>query len=172
MASRRRRGLRRWRASAKSETGDTADAAKARIMALRMLTRREHSCAELRAKLQEKGCADEVAGAVVSQLAAERLVSDERFVEALIAARRRRGYGPVRIRHELREKGIPAEHIELALDMGARHWLADLEQLCSRRYGSRPAANYSERARRARFLQSRGFTTEQIAKILSSRAED
>jgi regulatory protein len=141
-------------------------------MALRMLTRREHSSAELKAKLQEKGCVDEVAGAVVAQLAVERLVSDERFVEALISARRRRGFGPVRIRHELREKGIPAEQIDAALDMSARYWLADLEQLCKRRFGSRPAGNYSERARRARFLQYRGFTTEQIARILSSRADD
>lgn len=141
-------------------------------MALRMLTRREHSSAELKAKLQEKGCVDEVADAVVAQLAAERLVSDERFVEALIAARRRRGFGPVRIRHELREKGIPAEQIDAALDASARYWLADLEQLCKRRFGPRPPGDYSERARRARFLQYRGFTTEQIARILSSRADD
>jgi len=141
-------------------------------MALRMLTRREHSSAELRQKLADKGCPADLIEAVVARLAAERLVSDERFVEAVIAAKRRRGYGPVRIRHELRAKGIPPEQIEAALDMGARYWLADLEQLCKRRFGSRPAGNYSERARRARFLQYRGFTTEQITKVLNSRADD
>jgi len=142
------------------------------VIALRMLARREHSRAELTAKLQDKGCSGELVAEVVAQLVAERLVSDERFVEALIAARRRRGYGPVRIRHELREKGIPAEQIDAALDIGARQWLADLEQLCRRRFGSSSPATYAERARRARFLQYRGFTTEQITKVLNSRADD
>lgn len=137
-----------------------------------MLARREHSSAELTTKLREKGCSAALVAEVVAQLKADRMVSDERFIEALIAARRRRGYGPVRIRHELREKGIPAEQVDAALDLGARQWLADLEQLCRRRFGSRPPESYAERARRARFLQYRGFTTEQITRILNSRADD
>jgi len=52
-------------------------------------------------KLVQRGCEEEAAARIVAALTAEGLVSDERFIEALLHVRRVRGYGPLYIRREL-----------------------------------------------------------------------
>ncbi len=71
-----------------------------------MLARREHSGKELQAKLRAKGYPEELTGEVVAALTREGLASDERFAEALVNVRRARGYGPLRIRHELEQRCV------------------------------------------------------------------
>jgi regulatory protein len=137
-----------------------------------MLARREHSRGELEQKLIRKGCPPALAEAVAGTLAAERLLSDERFVEMLVRARRRRGYGPLRIQQELKEKQIAAEMIERWLDISGRDWIEDLKRVRSKRFGNRPPGSIAERAKQARFLQQRGFTFEQIKMVLNSRHRD
>jgi len=103
---------------------------------------------------------------VVEALAGANLVSDERFVEARIAARRQRGYGPVHIRRDLEEKGIDRELIDRWVDTNDREWLSDLREVKQKKFGARAPANAAERARQMRFYQYRGFTMDQIRKIL------
>jgi regulatory protein len=105
---------------------------------------------------------------VVAALAAADLISDERFVEALLHARRARGYGPLYIRRELEEKGIARSVIDRWLDLRSREWLEDLRRVKKKKFGGRQPANLVERARQTRFLQYRGFTHEQIREILGS----
>jgi regulatory protein len=128
--------------------------------------------AELRAKLRRKGYPPAVADRVVAQLADEGLASDARFIEALLDARRTRGYGPLRIRHDLRQKGIDGEHIGRALEFAAGDWLALLRRVRQRKFGSGLPRNPLERARQARFLQARGFTLEQIRRVLGRERDD
>jgi len=73
-------------------------------------------------KLVQRGCEEEAAAGIVAALTAEGLVSDERFIEALLHVRRVRGYGPLYIRRELEEKGIDRSTIERWLDVGSRDW--------------------------------------------------
>jgi len=122
----------------------------------------------LQDKLQERGCDEATAARVVAALGAEGLISDERFVEALLHARRTRGYGPLYIRRELEEKGIARGVIERWLDPRSRDWLEDLRRVKKKKFGGRQPANLAERARQTRFLQYRGFTHEQIREILGS----
>jgi regulatory protein len=136
-----------------------------------MLARREHSSFELHNKLVKKGCAPELAAQVIERLAAERLLSDERFIEGLIAARRRRGHGPLRVRHELEKKGIPEEAIEHWLDPGGHEWVELLREVRRKKFGAKQPKNFSERAKQARFLQGRGFTFDQIQRVLNARDE-
>ncbi len=103
---------------------------------------------------------------MVEALAGANLVSDERFVEARILARRQRGYGPVHIRRDLEEKGIDRGLIDRWIDMNDREWLDDLRDVKQKKFGARPPATAAERARQMRFYQYRGFTMEQIRKIL------
>jgi regulatory protein len=119
-------------------------------------------------KLQERGCDETIATRVVAALDAEGLVSDERFIETLLHARRTRGYGPLYIRRELEEKGIDRSVIERWLDPRSRDWLDDLRRVKKKKFGGRQPASLAERARQTRFLQSRGFTHEQIREILGS----
>ena len=141
-------------------------------MALIWLARREYSRHELQAKLQAKGYDAATAQSVVEQLTADGYVSDHRFVDSLIRARRARGYGPLRIRFELQQKGIAAPAIESAVDARGGDWLAELKRVRRKKFGNALPATYAERARQARFLQSRGFSAEQIAEVLRMREDD
>jgi regulatory protein len=141
-------------------------------MALQWLARREHSRCELQQKLQRKGCGAALAIDVVNKLESESLVSDDRFMESLIQARRSRGYGPLRIQKELRGKGVTPEAISNWLDVTGREWLEDIQRVQRKKFGGKIPKSYTERARQARFLQYRGFTYDQIQRILNPRGRD
>lgn len=126
-----------------------------------LLARREHSLAELRLKLADREFPPEDIEAALTALAREGLVSDERFLEAFIAARIRKGQGPIRIRAELRQRGIDAATIDAALD-AAHDWCALARAVRAGRFGGTSPVDVRERARQSRFLEYRGFTSGQI----------
>ena len=116
-----------------------------------LLARREHSLAELRAKLALREFSPEEIEEAVTGLAREGLANDARFLDAFISARIRRGQGPIRIRAELAERGIDAEAIATAL-ADAADWRAQARQVRARRFGAAPPQDFRERARQSRFL--------------------
>ena len=132
------------------------------------LARREYGRQELIGKLVQRGCEEEAATRIVVALVAEGFVSDERFIEALLHVRRVRGYGPLYIRRELEEKGIDRSTIERWLDVGSRDWVEDVKRVNKKKFGGKQPASLAERVKQTRFLQSRGFTHEQIRQALSS----
>ncbi len=99
-------------------------------------------------------------------LVAERLLSETRFTELFIRQHAGRGHGPVRIRAELRERGVTDADIDEALDGAAEDWAAIARETRRRRFGAAGPADFRERARQGRFLQYRGFTSEQIRAAL------
>ncbi len=133
----------------------------ARAVAMDLLARREHSLAELRAKLAERDFSPEEAEAAVVALAREGLASDSRFLDAFVASRIRKGQGPIRIRAELRQRGIDAATIDAALD-AAHDWCALARAVRAGRFGGTSPVDVRERARQSRFLEYRGFTSGQI----------
>ena len=130
-----------------------------------MLARREHSAAELRQKLAARGFDAGEVEEVLCQLGREGLQSDARFAETWVHHRTQRGYGPVRIRQELRDRGVPAELIELNLDEADAEWFTRLVEVHRRKYGTSPPSSYREQARQSRFLYQRGFSAEQIRRL-------
>ena len=115
---------------------------------------------------------DEVAiQSVIETLIDEGLQSDNRFAEQYTHSRIERGYGPVRIRQELRERGISDPLISLYLDMNDPDWPARASKAREKRFGRALPVDYSVQAKQARFLQQRGFTTEQILEIIKSGDE-
>jgi regulatory protein len=138
----------------------------ARKRAMDLLARREHSRLELLTKLVQKGCSRIVAEQALDELEQERLLSEDRFVESLVQTRRDQGHGPIRIRHDLRNKGISDHLIDRWLDEGDSDWLDIIARVRRQKFGDELPADYTERARQARFLQTRGFTAEQIQKVL------
>ena len=133
----------------------------ARLAAMDLLARREHSLAELREKLAAREFDPEEIEAALAGLARQGLASDARFTEGFIAARIRKGQGPIRIRAELAERGIDAEAIARALAEAA-DWLALAREVRARRFGAAAPKDFRERARQSRFLQYRGFAADQI----------
>lgn len=133
--------------------------------AMRWLARREYSVHELGQRLRDKGYpAADVAG-VLEELQDQGLVSDRRFAEALVRSRTERGYGPMKIAHELRAKGVDDPLIEEIVEDDNDYWTARLRELWEKRFGRAPG-DYREWARQARGLQSRGFTAEQVRRVV------
>jgi regulatory protein len=130
--------------------------------AVRLLAPREHSRLELRRKLLQRDHAPEIVEEALSRLQQQGLLSDERFVEQYIAMRRKKGYGPVRIRQELRERGINDTMIHEWLAARADEWLVSMKQVVQKKFSVLVDADYKEQARLARFLEYRGFPGEMI----------
>jgi regulatory protein len=148
------------------------DPARVRTAALRLLARREHSGRELSDKLTTRGYAPEVVAAVTAALADKHLLSDARFVQEFVAARVRRGSGPLKIRDELRGRGVTAAVVEEAIAAHADAWVTQAETARRKRFGATAPKDFKERARQARFLQQRGFSMQHIRAALQGDVED
>jgi regulatory protein len=127
---------------------------------------REHSRAELARKLAARGHAAADVAPVLDGLAERGLLSEARLAEAYVAERLRKGYGPLRVREELRRKGLDDDLIEPHLDRPAGEWLERLAVAAEKRFGTAPIEDRKELARRARFLEQRGFPAALIARYL------
>ena len=141
---------------------DTPDPQALERTAVGLLARREHSRAELLHKLTSRGYAAIEVELLLDRLAAQRLQSDARFTECYVRMRRGRGYGPQRIRAELRERGVAAELVELALDTQTTADTPRIDDIWHRKFAGQFPQDYRERARQMRFLQQRGFPLADI----------
>jgi len=140
--------------------------AEVRDIAVRYLTRREYGIEELRRKLMQRGVENSVAEDVVSQLADENLVSDQRFAEMYVRTRIRKLFGPLKIRGELRGRGISDHIIAESLPSEQETWFDSALQWASKR--QRGELDYAGRAKIYRSLMNRGFTHEQANVALDS----
>ena len=135
-------------------------------VAVRLLSRREHSELEIRRKLSSRGFSQGLVTEVITALQADGYLSDNRFADEYVRMRAGKGYGPNRIRAELAERGIDDSVLESALSA----WEGDWEQLAARvrekKYGERVPTDWDSRVKQSRFLQYRGFGSEQISKVL------
>jgi regulatory protein len=138
-------------------------------MAVRMLARREHSALELRQKLGQRGIDEAEIDSTIGRLQLEGLQSDERFAESYVHSRSGRGYGPLRISAELRERGVDDSIAEHCLDRDEDLWHALIQQVHQRKFGDVAIVDFQDRARRIRYLQYRGFELERIYRLLKTR---
>jgi regulatory protein len=145
---------------------DVDDPAACKWRALDLLARREHSRRELERKLAARGFSAALIGPTLDGLEATGVLVAARFTENFIRSRVARGKGPVRIRAELAERGVADEEGANLLRDADVDWVAEARAARSKRFGAAPPRDYTERARQARFLQSRGFSSAQIAAVL------
>ena len=95
----------------------------------------------------------------------ENLQSDERFTEAYIYNRVQKGYGPVRLKQELHERGIEDNMVEICLDRLGIEWMKILTNVRKKKFGASLPTGLKDRSRESRFLQYRGFTGDQIRSL-------
>jgi len=133
--------------------------AEVRDLAVSYLTRREYGIEELKRKLLQRGIESGIAEKVISELVDENLVSDQRFAEMYVRARIRRLFGPLKIRGELRSRGISDHLIAEFLPSEQETWFDSALQWASKR--QRGELDYAGRAKIYRSLINRGFTHEQ-----------
>lgn len=141
-------------------------AADVRAAATRLLARREYARVELERRLTGRGLPRPVVAEVLDALAAENLLSDERFAESFVRARADRGYGPTRIRRELAERGVAGELADEAIAGAETDWDSLALRVRVKRFGPEVPPDFPGRARQMRFLNYRGFTEAQIRAAL------
>ena len=134
--------------------------------AVGLLARREHSARELRGKLMGKGYPAEMVNSALEKLIARGLLSDARFAEVFARSRSNKGYGAVRIAQELRQRGVDDEQIAPILSEVKETWRAQIAQVRRKRFGEELPLSNTDRAKQARFLLQRGFTSEQVRAVL------
>lgn len=144
------------------DNADNKQIPSPRHKAMDLLARREHSVAELRTKLRVREYPEADIELAIESLVRDSLLSDDRFAAAFVSSRVRKGQGPVRIRGELRQRGVADHLIEAHLAAADVDWLALAREVRNRKFGSESAADFREQARQSRFLQHRGFSSEQI----------
>jgi len=147
-----------------------SDCAAVRAAAEALLARRDFAGAELRAKLCSKGFEDGAAGQVIAELAARGVLDDRRFAENYVSWHAARGQGPIRIAAQLRSRGLPEALIDAALASGP-DWQALARRARTARFGRQPPASWADRARQARFLQYRGFSSDHIRAATGADAD-
>ena len=153
-----------------SESASAADPVVIRAKGLELLAWREHSRLELRQKLIQRGYPAEAVAAALDQLVAERLLDESRYAEIYASSRADKGYGPLRIACELRERGIPDELTDAALAALDEFWMPKLRELHRKRFKSQIPADAAGWIQQTRVLRQHGFTLDQI-KVLFGNGE-
>lgn len=139
-----------------------------RNTALNLLSRREHTRLELSRKLKAKKFSSGEIDELLSLLKSEGLQSDARYTENYVYSRRKRGFGPMKIKLELQERGISTNLINAHVDAGSQAWLDTARREYVKKFGDQTTESLREKTKRVRFLQSRGFTSDIIQKILET----
>lgn len=135
-----------------------------RARALRLLARREHSRAELSRKLAPRAESPAALADLLDSLEQKKQLSDARYAEARVRQLSRK-YGAARIRQDLKANGVDGDIVD---GVSAEGELERARAILDRKYRS-PATTREERAKRMRFLQSRGFASDVIFRLLSAR---
>jgi regulatory protein len=127
-----------------------------------LLARREHSRLELQRKLCLRDFSLPSIYPILDQLEMDKLLSDERFSDAYVRMRSRRGFGPLRIQQALLERGISQELAIKSLQDLQMNWCELARQVYRKKYGTESKLDYAMRVKQAQFLAYRGFSHEQI----------
>ena len=138
--------------------------------ALRLLSGREHSRAELERKL---GAHEEEPGQlqrVLDELQARDFINEQRVVDSVVHRRSTR-LGAMRIRQELQAKGLDADKVRAAVAGLKSSELARAREVWSRKFEGLPQ-DAAQRGKQARFLAARGFDGEVIRRVLSGHEPD
>jgi regulatory protein len=139
-----------------------------RQRALRFLARREYSRKELHSRLARHAATEEELEQLLDALASRGQLSDQRYAEARMHTMSRK-YGASRILHELQSKGVDADIAERTAATARETDVERAKATWKRKFKTAPSSR-EERARHARFLQSRGFSFDTIKLVLSSTA--
>ena len=143
-----------------------------RRTAMDLLARREHGRVELSRKLRLRGATPELIEPTLDRLAEEGLLSEARYLESFVSYRARAGYGPLRIREELNQRGLARSDIEQALRDSGINWAELLLDTWQRKFAGELPADMRERAKQQRFLSYRGYPQDLISKLLRGALDD
>ena len=133
--------------------------------ALDLLSRREHSRKELYLKLTKRFKSQEDINLILERLGEKNLLSDSRFAEEYVQARRKKNFGPIKISAELEKRGVKESLITNEIDR-FDDW-EDLAELCfKKRFPDGVSNDFHKLQKQKNFLLNKGFTFYQIESVL------
>lgn len=138
--------------------------------ALRLLSGREYSRAELERRLQSH---EETPGALaqaLDDLQAKDFINDARVVESVLH-RRAPKLGSQRIRQELQAKGLEPEAVAQAVSALRATEVERAREVWRKKFGQ-AAKDAAERGKQMRFLAARGFGGEAIRKVVAGACDN
>tara|TARA_Y100001970_G_scaffold127270_1_gene157260 strand:+ start:796 stop:1251 length:456 start_codon:yes stop_codon:yes gene_type:complete len=138
------------------------DSKSIRLKIMDFLSRREHSAKEIFNKLSPRVESKALLEEEIEKLKADGLLSDERFAESYLQSRKNRGYGPLRIRNELKQRGV-GDKIFYPLSNEVEWSEHALEALKKKVNGNIPSET-KDILKLKRFLNYRGFDFQDIDK--------
>lgn len=148
---------------------------RARARAMAYLARKARTTQEVARKLRSQGFAEEVIEGVTDRLQAMGYLDDPAYARAFARGRlANRGYGPARIRADLRRRGIPEALAASVLDdlFAEEDLYAQAHAQAEKRW-ARLAREPDPRKRRKKlydFLLRRGFTTDTVRRVVEDLA--
>jgi len=140
--------------------------------ALALLARREHSARELGAKLARRGHSGDEADDAIRRLREQHYQSDERFATSVARHRAGQGYGPVRIRAELKSHALADAAIREAIASLDIDWVASAAAQLRRHGRAKAGSAAAARAKDAAFLLRRGFDAATVRAVTRVEASD
>ena len=131
-----------------------------RLKIMDFLSRREHSSREILNKMSNRVESKEMLLDSIKELVDDGLLSDERFAESYFQSRKNKGYGPLRIRNELKQRGI-GDQLFFSLSNEVNWSKYALEALRKKINGDLPTET-KDVLKLKRFLNYRGFDFQDI----------
>lgn len=144
-------------------------AQRLRQEALRLLTRRDYSRAQISDKLSARCDSPELLAQTLDALEAQHLLSDTRYAQQRVTSRASR-YGNARLAQELRRDGLNDADINTALADSADE-TSRCRAVWAKKFTELPHTA-ADRARQMRFLQYRGFSGDAIRQVLRGDDEE
>ncbi|MCY4045378.1 MAG: regulatory protein RecX [Cellvibrionales bacterium] len=108
---------------------------------------------------------EELIQSVIDQLADDGLQSDERFTEVYVRSYVQKGQGPNKIRMNLKQLGIASHLIDEYLNHETIDWHAQIKNVFDRKFAQADLMDMKQKSKIYRFLQSRGFSSDQISRL-------
>ena len=133
--------------------------------ALRLLSGREHSRAELEKRLKDHEEAPGDLAKALDELEVKGFISEQRVIESVIN-RRQAKLGAARIRQELQSKGLDKDAVIDAVASLQATELDRARDIWSRKFGE-VATDAKARGQQMRFFASRGFSGDVIRKVMA-----
>ena len=133
--------------------------------ALDLLSRREHSRKELFLKLINRFESQEEINLTLNKLEGKNLLSDSRFAEEYVQARRKKGFGPIKISAELEKRGVYEMLISKEIDK-FDDWEKIAELSFKKKFPDGVSKDFRKLQKQKNFLSNKGFTFYQIESVL------
>lgn len=135
---------------------------------MRMLARREFSDVELRQRLLRLSFVESDIDVAIADALASGWLSQERFTASRIRHGVNKGWGPLRIWHDLQQHQVSRSQFDSALDALDIDWFALARGVKVKKFGEQVNTDRKLLLKQQQFLRYRGFNREQIDYALAN----